>query len=140
MPRSGPANLDIEADVALVVTTPDGRSTTARAVGEGSRLRIETARPDVLLAAVDRAGVGPLADALDTAGISIHVDGPGGRVATIGSAGYSRLGRLLTGSINTAIRPRILASAIRPGTAVPAAAVVAAVVTLAVRTARARPS
>jgi hypothetical protein len=96
----------IEADLRLTVTTPDGRSTTAHAVGEGSTLRVETPRPDVLLAVVDRADVGPLADALDAVGISVSVSGPKGRVATIGSAASSRVGKLLTGSTNTEVRVR----------------------------------
>jgi hypothetical protein len=96
----------IEADLRIAVTAPDGRSTTAHAVGEGSTLRVATPRPDVLLAAVDRADVGPLADALAAAGVSVSVEGPDGRVATIGSAASSRVGRLLTGSANTEFRVR----------------------------------
>ncbi|MDT7581214.1 MAG: hypothetical protein QOK35_2478 [Pseudonocardiales bacterium] len=131
-----PAGLEIEADLALVVTTPDGRSTTAHVVGEGSSLRITAARPDVLLGAVDRADVGPLADALDAVGISVHLDGPGGRVATIGSAASSRFGRLLTGSANTDVaRGVVLRRAWAPAAAV---ASVAAAVALVVRASRRR--
>lgn len=97
--------MSIEADLALTVTSPDGRSTTAHAVGEGSGLRVTTARPDVLLAAVDRSDIGPLADALDALGLSVYVDGPTGQVAVLGSAASSRIGRLLTGSTNSEIRP-----------------------------------
>jgi hypothetical protein len=134
VPRPRPARLEIEADLALVVTTPDGRSTTARAVGDGSSLRIETARPDVLLAAVDRADVGPLADVLDAAGVSIYVNGPRGRVAAIGSAASSRFGRILTGSTNTEIQPRaVLARAYGPAAAVAVVAVLVALVGRATR-------
>lgn len=105
MPPTRVAALDIQADLALTVTAPDGRSTTARAVGEGNGIRVTTARPDVLLAAVDRADIGPLADLLDAVGMSVYVDGPGGQVAVIGSAASSRVGRLLTGSTNAAVRP-----------------------------------
>lgn len=96
----------IEADLQIAVTAPDGRSTTAHAVGEGSTLQVETPDPDVLLAAIDRGDVGLLADALDAVGISVSVSGPDGRVATIGSAASSRVGRLLTGSANTEVRVR----------------------------------
>lgn len=125
----------IEADLRLAVTTPDGRSTTAHAVGEGSTLRVETPRPDVLLAAVDRADVGPLADALDAAGISVSVSGPNGRVATIGSAASSRVGKLLTGSANTEVRVR----EVLPRAAGPVAVLaVAAIGALLVRATRSR--
>ena len=114
--------LSIEADLDLAVTTPDGRSTTAHAVGDGSSLRLTTTRPDVLLAAVDRSYIGPVADALDGLGVSVYVDGPGGRVAVLGSAASSRIGRLLTGSRNAAVHPSgaipsAAASAIRTFTA-----------------------
>ncbi len=119
----------------MEVTTPDGRSTTARAVGEGSTLRVETPRPDVLLAAVDRADVGPLADALDAAGISVLVSGPNGRVATIGSAASSRVGKLLTGSANSEVRVR----EVLPRAAGPVAVLaVAAIGALLVRATRSR--
>jgi hypothetical protein len=125
----------IEADLRVEVTTPDGRSTTARAVGEGSTLRVETPRPDVLLAAVDRADVGPLADALDAAGISVLVSGPNGRVATIGSAASSRVGKLLTGSANSEVRVR----EVLPRAAGPVAVLaVAAIGALLVRATRSR--
>jgi hypothetical protein len=116
-----PAPLRIEADLRLAVTAPDGRSTTAHAVGEGSTLRVETPHPDVLLAAIDRADVGPLADALDAAGVSVSVSGPDGRVAVIGSAASSRLGRLLTGSANTQVPLRLVV----PRVSGPAVAMVA---------------
>lgn len=129
MPPSRTAALEIEADLALVVTTPDGRSTTAHVVGDGSSLRITTADPDVLLGAVDRADVGPLADALDAVGISVHLDGPAGRVASIGSAASSRFGRLLTGSANTDVAAGVVLRRLRaPAVAVSAALVVALVV------------
>jgi hypothetical protein len=125
----------IEADLRLAVTTPDGRSTTAHAVGDGSTLRVETPRPDVLLAALDRADVGPLADALDAAGISVSVSGPNGRVATIGSAASSRVGKLLTGSANTEFRVR----EVLPRAAGPVAVLaVAAIGALLVRATRSR--
>lgn len=108
----------IEADLRLTVTAPDGRSTTAHAVGEGSTLRVETPHPDVLLAAIDRADVGPLADALDAAGVSVSVSGPDGRVAMIGSAASSRMGRILTGSANTQVPLRhVLPRGARPAAA-----------------------
>ncbi len=125
----------IEADLRLAVTAPDGRSTTAHVVGEGSTLRVETPRPDVLLAAVDRADVGPLADALDAAGISVLVSGPNGRVATIGSAASSRVGKLLTGSANSEVRVR----EVLPRAAGPVAVLaVAAIGALLVRATRSR--
>ncbi len=125
----------IEADLRLAVTAPDGRSTTAHVVGEGSTLRVETPRPDVLLAAVDRGDVGPLADALDAAGISVSVSGPNGRVATIGSAASSRVGKLLTGSANTEFRVR----EVLPRAAGPVAVLaVAAIGALLVRATRSR--
>ncbi len=119
----------IEADLRLAVTAPDGRSTTAHAVGEGSTLRVETPHPDVLFAAVDRADVGPLADALDAAGISVSVSGPGGRVATIGSAASSRVGKLLTGSANAEVRVRdVLPRPVGPVAVLAAAGLVALLV------------
>ncbi len=119
----------IEADLRLAVTAPDGRSTTAHAVGEGSTLRVETPHPDVLLAAVDRGDVGPLADALDAAGISVSVSGPDGRVATIGSSASSRVGKLLTGSANAEVRVRdVLPRAAGPVAVLAAAALVALLV------------
>lgn len=112
----------IEADLELAVTAPDGRSTTAHVSGEGSNLRVTARRPDVLLSAVDRSTIGPLADTLDRLGVSVYVDGPGGRVAVLGSAASSRIGRLLTGSSNAAVHPSgaipsAAASAIRTLTA-----------------------
>ena len=119
----------------MEVTTPDGRSTTARAVGEGSTLRVETPRPDVLLAAVNRADVGPLADVLEAAGISVLVSGPNGRVATIGAAASSRVGKLLTGSANSEVRVR----EVLPRAAGPVAVLaVAAIGALLVRATRSR--
>jgi hypothetical protein len=137
VPRSRPATVEIDADVALVVTAADGRSTTAHAVGEGSTLRITTADPDVFLAAVDRTDVGLLADALDAAGISVAVDGPRGQVARIGSAASSRFGRFVTGSTNAEIRPRdALRRAYAPAAAT--ALVAAVLVALIVRATRGR--
>ena len=81
-----PAPPRIEADLRLAVTAPDGRSTTAHAVGEGSTLLVRTPHPGVLLAAIDRADVGPLADALHAAGVSVSVTGPDGRPTVIGAA------------------------------------------------------
>lgn len=125
----------IDADLRIAVTAPDGRSTTAHAVGEGSTLRVDTPHPDVLLAAVDRADVGVLADALDAAGISVSLSGPNGPVAVIGSAVSSRAGRLLTGSANTEIRVR----AVLPRAAAPVAVLTAAaLVALLVRATRGR--
>ena len=125
----------IEADLRLVVTAPDGRSTAAHAVGEGSTLSVESPRPDVLLAAIDREDMGPLADALDAAGISVSLSGPNGWVATIGSAASSRVGKLLTGSANAEVRVRD----VLPRAAGPVAVLaVSALVALLVRMTRSR--
>ena len=119
----------IEADLRLSVVAPDGRSTTAHVTGDGSTLRVESPRPDVLLAAINREDVGPLADALDAVGMSVAVSGPDGRVATIGSAASSRVGRLLTGSANTEVRLRdVLPRAAGPVAVLTAAALVALLV------------
>lgn len=127
----------IEADLRLEVTTSDGRSTTARIVGEGSTLRVDTPDPRVLLAAVDRADVGPLADALDAAGVSVSVNGPDGRVATIGSAASSPVGRLLAGSANVDVRVRDVAPRAAGRVALLAAAALVALVVAARRNRRA---
>ena len=95
--RSG-AGLAVDADLRLVVTTATGDSTIARVTGSGQQVSVEAQRPDVLLAAVDRADVGRVADLLTAAGITVEVHGPRGPVVTLGAGTSNRVGRALTGS------------------------------------------
>lgn len=96
------AGLAVDADLRLELTTAAGDSTTARVTGHGQRVRVETERPDVLLAAVDRTDVGRIAELLAATGISVAVHGPHGPVATLGAGTSNRFGRAITGSSRVA--------------------------------------
>lgn len=104
--RSGlPAGLAVDADLQLQVSTATG-TTTARVTGSGQRLRVESERPELLLAAVDRADVGRVADLLADAGITVDVRGPRGSLASIGAGASDRFGQVVTGSRRVALAPR----------------------------------
>lgn len=90
--------LDVDADLRLHFTDAAGKSTTARVTGSGQQLRIDVEDPDVMLAAVDPADVGRVADLMAANGITARVVGPRGVAATIGAGASSRLGRIVTGS------------------------------------------
>jgi len=124
------ATLDVEADLQVEVTSPSGESTTAHVTGSGKRLRVETGRPDVLFASVDRADVGRVADLLAFSGVTVSVVGPGGPVATLGAGTSSRLGRAVTGSSRVSPTAGAARLAVTPGV-LRAVAVAAAVVVLA---------
>jgi hypothetical protein len=99
------AALAVDADLRLQVTTAAG-TTTAHVTGYGQQVRVEAERPEVLLAAVDRADVGRAADLLAGAGISVVVRGPRGPVAALGAGTSDRFGRALTGSRRVAVDRR----------------------------------
>jgi hypothetical protein len=99
------AGLAMDADLRVQLTTATGTSTTAHVTGNGQRVRVETARPEVLLAAVTRADVGRAADLLADAGITVAVHGPRGPVASLGAGTSDRFGRLTTGSSRVALAP-----------------------------------
>lgn len=94
----GGAGLAVDTDLHLDLTTAAGDSTTARVTGNGQQVSVETDRPGVLLAAMDRADVGRVAELLTAAGITVAVRGPHGPVVTLGAGTSNRLGRLFTGS------------------------------------------
>jgi hypothetical protein len=100
------AGLAVDADLRLELTTAAGASTTARVTGNGRQIRVEAQRPEVLLAAMDRADVGRVAELLTTTGITVAVNGPHGPVVTLGAGTSDRLGRLVTGSGRVAPAPR----------------------------------
>jgi hypothetical protein len=106
MAERGEAGLAVEADLYLELTTAAGASTTARVTGDGQRVKVEAQRPEVLLAAVDRADVGRVAELLTATGITVAVHGPHGPVATLGAGTSNRLGRAVTGSVRVAPAPR----------------------------------
>ena len=103
------SGLDVAADLRMEVTTAAGASTTAHVTGDGTQIRVDVARPEVLLGAVDRADVGRIADLLHAGGITAVVHGPAGPVASLGAGSASRLGRTLTGS--AAVAPHLLGAA-----------------------------
>ena len=95
--RAG-AGLAVDTDLRLELTTPAGDSTTARVTGTGQQVSVEADRPEVLLAAMDRADVGRVAELLTAAGITVAVRGPDGPVVTLGAGASNRLGKAFTGS------------------------------------------
>jgi hypothetical protein len=97
------AGLAVDADLQMQVTTATGTSTAVHVTGNGQRVRVEAARPEVLLAAVSRADVGRAADLLAGAGITVAVHGPRGPVAALGAGTSDRFGRLATGSPRVAL-------------------------------------
>ena len=134
----GAAGLAVDADLRLELTTEAGASTTARVTGRGHQVSVEARRPEVLLAAVDRAQVGRVAELLTAAGITIAVRGPHGPVATLGAGTSDRLGRAVTGSDRVSVTPaavlRLVAASRRVRTTVVAAIVVIALIGRLLRT------
>ena len=102
--RAG-AGLAVDTDLRLELTTPAGDSTSARVTGNGQQVDVEAERPGVLLAAMDRADVGRVAELLTAAGITVAVRGPHGPVVTLGAGTSNRLGRAFTGSGRVAPTP-----------------------------------
>ena len=105
-PRPGAAGLAVEADLRLELRNAAGSSTTARVTGNGQQVSVEAQRPEVLLAAVDRADVGRVAELLAATGVTVAVHGPQGPVVTLGAGTSNRLGRVVTGSGRVAPAPR----------------------------------
>lgn len=112
-------SLTVDADLQLDLTTAAGPSSTARVTGHGQQIRVQVERPDVFLAAVERADIGRAADLLAATGITVTVHGPDGPVATLGAGTSSRFGRVVTGSNRVAVVPRAAVRIVRPGGAVP---------------------
>jgi hypothetical protein len=102
----GGAALAVDADLRVELTTASGTAGTALITGHGPRLRVQADRPEALLAAVDRAGAGRVAELLAATGITVTVDGPDGPLAVLGAGTSSRFGRLVTGSSRVAPVPR----------------------------------
>jgi len=112
--RRAPGVLNFEASLEVSV---DG--THAHVRGDGSALVIESADPTRLLRNLAQAtGVhtrrqlGTLADGLASQGASVHVEGPRGRLLTIGAAADSFVVGALMGSRHVAPRWRTLTSTI----------------------------
>lgn len=99
------AGLAVETDLRLELTTAAGASTTARVTGNGQQVTVDAQRPEVFLAAVDRADVGRAAELLTATGITVAVHGPRGPVVTLGAGTSNRLGRVVTGSGRVAPTP-----------------------------------
>ena len=123
------AELDVTADLRLEITSPAGESTTARVTGRGRQVQVETERPDVVLAAVDRKDAGRVADLLAASGVTVSVVGPRGAIATLGAHTSSRVGQFLTGSTRVSATPL---GVIRLGLGLRAVRVVAVAVPVAV--------
>jgi hypothetical protein len=101
--------LEVDADLRLVVTTPEGDSTTAHVTGSGRELTVAVERPEVLLSVVDPRDVGRVADLLAASGLTAQVVGPDGPAATVGAGASSRLGLAATGSARVAPVPHAAA-------------------------------
>ena len=104
-PGRAAGGVAVDADLQVVLTTASGTSTTARITGGGQQVRIDAQRPEVLLGAVDRTGVGRVAELLAATGITVALHGPHGPVAALGAGTSDRLGRVITGSRRVAPAP-----------------------------------
>jgi hypothetical protein len=129
------AELQLDADLRLRVTSPAGESASGVITADGSALRVDVDRPDVLFASVNHADVGRVADLLAATGISVHVVGPDGPAAVIGAGTSSRLGKAVTGSASVSPSPRAAARLVltQPAVRVAALAVPIALIALVVR-------
>lgn len=100
---------------------PRSASGTVGTGADGETVTVTVDRPWVALRSLrdaelpgtarrGRSDLNPVADALTAAGVRVAVDGPHGRLLTLGSDVDSVLGRLTTGSRRIAVRPRALVS------------------------------
>lgn len=119
------------------------RSTSGTVSADGGTVTVAVDRPWVALRSLrdadlpggprGRSDLTPVADALTAAGVTVAVEGPNGRLLTLGSGVHSSLGRLATGSPRIAVRPRALVGvrggAIGAGVLAALGVAVAAVVT-----------
>lgn len=133
MTGSGPPELRVDADLRLDV---DG--VTASITGHGDDVTVFSETPGRLWAALAEAALpsgvgrvdgpralGRLANSLDERGVRVHIDGPQGRLVTLGDPRSSFVGRVATGSghlrlgspravgpiVAARLRPRYLAAA-----------------------------
>lgn len=137
-PGRGADVLAVEVDLRWELTLATGGSTTARLTGHGQRMRVDAQRPEVLVAAVDRADVGRAAELLAATGIRVDVHGPHGPVATLGAGTTNRVGRALTGSPRVSVAPRAAARLAWADRSVRTAAAVVSAVLVVLAAARAR--
>ena len=112
--------LRLEGELAFSVDGPGG-ATTGTARGDGALLSVRADDPvvawDALAGAAPRGtrALAALADHLAEQGLSVRVTGPAGRLATVGAAADSAVGRAVTGSRRVqpgsprALRPLLLA-------------------------------
>jgi hypothetical protein len=105
--------LTIEADLRIDV---DGRGASLKS--EGRRLTFTSEAPGELWASLGGStfgglagprdgakAVGRIAETLAAQGIELHLVGPQGELARLGSGAHSRLGRVLTGSTLVQLGP-----------------------------------
>jgi hypothetical protein len=102
----GPTELVVDADLQVVLTTAPGESTLTTVTARGQQVRVDTQRPDLVVAAMDRADVGRVAELFAATGIAMEVHGPHGPVAVLGAGTSNRWGRAITGSRRVAPAPR----------------------------------
>jgi hypothetical protein len=148
---TGPVpTVHVEADLAVTVEDGAGGEAVGRLTADGSVLRLDVDRPEVLTASRPRVGRRGAPDpwhalGVDRLGVSLEVHGPQGRVAVLDPARHSRLSGLLTGDphlhpdgrgvlvrVRRAARPRVLL------TGALTAGLLAAAVTAARRSVRTR--
>jgi hypothetical protein len=120
--EAGPTSLAVDADLQMDLTTASGSSSTARVTGHGKQIRVDIQRPEVFLAAMERADIGRAADLLAATGMTVTVHGPDGPVATLGAGTSNRFGRVIPGSSRVALLPVAVGRMVRPGRAGLAAA------------------
>jgi hypothetical protein len=119
--------LRLEGSVAFTVDGPRGRSGGVVS-GDGPVLRVTADDPvaawDAAVGSAPRGpgALGTVADLLAAQGLSVEVDGPRGRLATVGAGVDSGVGRAVTGSRRVApgrpaaLRPLVVAQ-LRTGVA-----------------------
>ena len=116
--------LDLQGGLTFSVDGPGG-ATAGTVTGDGAVLRVHAEDPVVAWdGALGSVSTGPralreVADRLAGEGLSVEVTGPRGRLAVVGAAADSGVGRLLTGSRRVqlggvgALRPLAVAQARR---------------------------
>jgi len=103
---TGPATLQVDADLTISTTTAAGDVAVGRLSGHGDTVTLQFERPDLMGAGLDRRAVGRIADGLAAGGLSVRVVGARGPLAVLGRAGGGRVGKFATGSAHVSVVPR----------------------------------
>lgn len=93
---SGP--VEIDAALALTVTTPGGDIAVLSVDGGGREFLVQVDRPEVVGADVGRRDLGRMAELLAAAGLTARVRTSRRPLAVLGAGASSRAGTMLTGS------------------------------------------